>query len=299
MIEERGHSGDFRLTYKGDEAYKVETRQTLSGLANGWYSLSSWIRSSGGQNDVYIALNCGGDEKQVHLPPTTPGYRWIQLQVSNQVIDGQCIIRLYSDAIADTWASFDDIVLVPGQKNLSILGADISSLKKSEDMGGIYKYSDGTEADAIQILKDNGLNYARLRVFVEPADGYHGKSELLEMAVRLKNKGIKLLVDFHYSDNWADPGKQNKPSAWKDFDFQQLKNAIYEHTYDVCNSLVEQGTPPDMIQVGNEINAGMLWPDGDYNHFDNLADLLKEGYRAVKRMLRHNAGDASYRRRWG
>jgi arabinogalactan endo-1,4-beta-galactosidase len=149
-------------------------------------------------------------------------------------------------------------------------------------MGGVYKYSDGSEADALQILKDNGLNYARLRVWVDPADGYHGKAELLEMAVRLKDLGIKLLVDFHYSDNWADPGKQNKPAAWKDYDFDQLQKAVYEHTFDICKSLVDQGTPPDMIQVGNEINAGMLWPDGDYNHFDNLAAFLKEGYRAVK-----------------
>ncbi len=89
-------------------------------------------------------------------------------------------------------------------------------------------------------------------------------------------------MDFHYSDNWADPGKQIKPAAWKDYDFEQLKKAVYDHTFDVCSSLVAQGTPPDMVQVGNEINAGMLWPDGDYEHMDNLAALLKEGYQAVK-----------------
>jgi arabinogalactan endo-1,4-beta-galactosidase len=282
MIEDRGHSGNFRLTHKGVEAYQVETWQTISALANEWYTLRAWIRSSGGQNAVYLALKCSSEEKRVYVPLTTPGYRWIQLSVSNQVTDGKCTISLYSDGNSNTWASFDDIELVPGQSMLSILGADISSLKKSEDLGGVYKYSDGTQADAIQILKDQGLNYARLRVWVDPIDGYHGKAEILEMAIRLKSLGIKLLVDFHYSDNWADPGKQIKPAAWKDFDFEQLKRAVYEHTYDVCNSLVLQGTPPDMVQVGNEINAGMLWPDGDYNHFDNLAALLKEGYQAVK-----------------
>jgi arabinogalactan endo-1,4-beta-galactosidase len=240
------------------------------------------VRSSGGQNEVFIALKSGNEEQRVYVPPTTPGYRWILLSLSKQLTSGECTIGLYSDGNPGTWASFDDVELVPGQSKLSILGADISSLHKSEDMGGVYKYSDGSEADALQILKDNGLNYARLRVWVDPADGYHGKAELLEMAVRLKDLGIKLLVDFHYSDNWADPGKQNKPAAWKDYDFDQLQKAVYEHTFDICKSLVDQGTPPDMIQVGNEINAGMLWPDGDYNHFDNLADLLKEGYRAVK-----------------
>lgn len=282
LIEDRGHSGNFRLTHKGGVAYQVETSQTMSGLANEWYTLGAWVRSSGGQNAVYIALKCGSEEKRAYVPPTTPGYRWIQLTVSNQVTDGECTISLYSDGNPDTWASFDDIELVPSQSTLSILGADISSLKKSEDLGGIYKYSDGTQADALQILKDSGLNYARLRVWVDPIDGYHGKTEILEMAVRLKSLGIKLLVDFHYSDNWADPGKQIKPAAWKDFDLEQLKKTVYEHTFDVCKSLVAQGTPPDMVQVGNEINAGMLWPDGDYNHFDNLAALLKEGYHAVK-----------------
>ncbi len=282
IIEENGHLSDFRLTHKGSQNYQVKTFQDVPGLVNGWYTLRAWVRSSGGQDEAYIALECGDEERKAYLPPTTPGYRWIQLTVSNLVTDGRCTISLYSDGTADTWASFDDIELIPGRVSLSILGADISSLKKSEDLGGVYRDADGTEGDALQILKDHGLNYARLRVWVDPADGYHGKEEILEMALRLKSLGIKLLVDFHYSDNWADPGKQIKPAAWKDYDFEQLKTAVYDHTFDVCNSLVAQGTPPDIVQVGNEINAGMLWPDGDYNHMDNLAELLKEGYRAVK-----------------
>ena len=282
ISEDRGHSGDFRLTHKAAGDYKAETWQAVSGLANDWYTLRAWVRSSGGQNEVYLALKCGEQEKRVYVPPTTPGYRWISLVVSNRVTDRGCTISLNSDGNPDTWASFDDIELVPGRVALTYLGADISSLKKSEDKGGVYKYSDGRQADALQILKDYGMNNARLRVWVNPADGYHNKAELLEMATRLKSHGMKLLVDFHYSDNWADPGKQNKPAAWKDYDFEQLKQAVYDHTFDVCSSLVAQGTPPDMVQVGNEINAGMLWPDGDYNHFDNLAALIKEGYQAVK-----------------
>jgi len=211
-----------------------------------------------------------------------PGYRWIQLVVSNQAAGGKCTISLHSDGNPETWASFDDIELIPGRAELFILGADISSLKKSEDKGGIYREADGTKQDALKILKDHGLNYARLRVWMNPADGYHNKAELLTMASRLKSQGIKLLVDFHYSDSWADPGKQNKPTAWAHDDFEQLKKDVYDHTFDVCNSLVAQGTPPDMVQIGNEINAGILWPDGKYDHMDNLAALLKEGYKAVK-----------------
>jgi arabinogalactan endo-1,4-beta-galactosidase len=281
-VEDRGRSGDFRLTHQGAQDYQVETWQSISGLANEWYTLRGWVRSSSGLNSSFIALKCGSEEKRVHVPSTSPGYRWIQLTVSNLVTDGQCTISLYSDGNAGTWVSFDDIELVSGRSALSILGADISSLKKSEDMGGTYRYADGREADALEILKDHGLNYARLRVWVDPADGYHNMERVLEMALRLKSLDIKLLVDFHYSDDWADPGKQIKPAAWKDYDFEQLKQAVYDHTFDVCSGLVNQGTPPEMIQVGNEINAGMLWPDGSYEHMDNLAALLKEGYQAVR-----------------
>jgi len=285
LLEENGYSGTFRLTHKSSETYVVDTSQVVSGLGNGWYTLRAWVRSSGKQVELYLALKCGSQEKRVSVPATTPGYRWLQLVVSNQVTDGQCTISLHSFGTPDSWASFDDIELVPGQAALSILGADISSLHKSEDKGGVYKYSDGTQADALQILKDNGMNYARLRIWVDPADGYHNKAEILAMASRLKSLGIKLLVDFHYSDDWADPGKQYKPAAWKDYDFDGLKQALYDHTFDVCNSLVAQGTPPDMIQVGNEINSGILWPDGhtwDPPQWDNLAQLLTAGYNAVK-----------------
>jgi arabinogalactan endo-1,4-beta-galactosidase len=284
-LDDNGHSGNFRLTHQAEEAYQVETSQSVSDLADGWYTLRGWARSSGGQKAVYLALKCGDEEKRVHVPPTTPGYRWLHLSVSNQSTDGRCTISLYSDGNPDTWASFDDIELTQGQMELSMLGADISSLNKSEDLGGIYKDADGTPQDALQILKDHGMNYARLRVWVDPADGYHDKKEILEMAKRLKEKDIKLLVDFHYSDNWADPGKQYKPAAWEAYDFEELKQALYDHTFDVCNSLVEQGTPPDMVQIGNEINSGMLWPDGhtwDPPNWDNLGELLTAGYDAVK-----------------
>jgi arabinogalactan endo-1,4-beta-galactosidase len=102
------------------------------------------------------------------------------------------------------------------------------------------------------------------------------------MAKRLKEQKIDLLVDFHYADNWADPGKQPKPKVWEDLDFEGLKQAVYAHTYDICSALKEQGTPPAMVQIGNEINNGMIWPDGKNGEdFTQLAQLLKEGIRAV------------------
>ena len=167
--------------------------------------------------------------------------------------------------------------------SLLIRGADISSLKKSEDCGGIYRDREGVPGDALQILKEHGLNYARLRVWLNSPDGYHGKAQLLEMARRLRDMGIPLLVDFHYTDTWADPGKQPKPAAWQGLTFDELKNALYEYTCDILGALAAQGTPPGMVQVGNEINNGMVWPDGsNEKKFDALYELVSAGVRAVR-----------------
>lgn len=279
-IESDGHASPSRLTHG---AGKLETTQTLKDIPNGWYTLRAWVRSSGGQSEAHIALkDCGGEEQHAAVPIVKTD-TWLRIVVSAQVSTGQCTLSLASEAEGEEWVSFDDVELIPGRAALSIMGADISSLKKSEDKGGVYAYEDGTPADALKILHDHGLNYARIRVWLASPDGYHGKAQLLELAKRLKQQGIKLLVDFHYSDVWADPGKQFKPAAWETLDFDGLKKAVYDHTYDVCNALKAQGTPPDMVQIGNEITNGMLWPDGKNDQsFDNLAALLKEGQRAVK-----------------
>ncbi|MBI9050635.1 MAG: arabinogalactan endo-1,4-beta-galactosidase [Anaerolineaceae bacterium] len=280
MIEADGYESESRLTHSGDTH---ETTQLLTDMPNGWVTLRAWVRSSGKQSSAGIALkNCRTEDAYATVPIVKPGV-WMQIVVSTKVRGGQCTISMYSETEPEEWVSFDELTLESGQTALSVIGADISSLKKSEDMGGQYFYQDGTPGDALQIMKDAGMNYARIRVWVNSADGYHGKQQLLDMAKRLDDKGMQLLVDFHYSDTWADPGKQYKPVEWEEYDFENLKQAVYDHTYDVCSSLKKQGTPPAMMQIGNEINHGLLWPDGkndkDWTH---LAALLKEGAQAVK-----------------
>jgi arabinogalactan endo-1,4-beta-galactosidase len=102
------------------------------------------------------------------------------------------------------------------------------------------------------------------------------------MASRIKAQGMKLLIDFHYSDSWADPGKQVKPAAWNSLSFTQLRDALYNHTFDITSSLANQGTPADMVQIGNEINPGMLLPSGSTSNWANLATLLTAGANAAK-----------------
>ena len=280
VVEPDGYESEKRLTHPGGNA-PVESIQKISDITNGWYTLKVWVKSTGKQKEAYIALKNCGEDAQASVPIIRE--KWLLVVVSAKVTQNQCTISLYSDTEEGESVSFDNVEMVPGRAELTVMGADISSLKKSEELGGVYAYEDGAKGDALKILKDHGMNYARIRVWVDSPDGYHGKEQLLEMAKRLKQNQIKLLVDFHYSDTWADPGKQFKPAAWKDYDFKELKQAVYDHTYDVCDSLKQQGTPPDMVQIGNEITNGMLWPDGKNDKsFDNLAALLKEGYRAVK-----------------
>ncbi|MFI5161506.1 MAG: glycosyl hydrolase 53 family protein [Sphingobacteriales bacterium] len=180
-------------------------------------------------------------------------------------------------------------VYKPHKVKDKILGADISFLPELESRG--VKFSDnGVPKDAIQILKDHGFNYIRLRIFNDPAapkgyspgKGFCDLEHTKAMAKRVKAAGMKLLLDFHYSDTWADPGKQFKPAAWEGEDFPALKKSIHDFTVKVMRELKDQGTTPDMVQVGNEINHGMIWPDGAVNNLDTLAQFLYAGVTGVK-----------------
>ncbi|MGW1783344.1 glycoside hydrolase family 53 protein [Streptomyces sp. NPDC002143] len=281
FAETGGHSGSYRLTHWASTAYKVETYQYLSGLTNGAYKLSAWVRSGGGQNSAYIALkNCGSSEQRTDLPVSSSG--WVHIVTPINVTNNQCTVSINSDANAGNWINVDDLTFTSGTTGLSIKGSDISSLAKSEAKGGVYRTSSGTAGDAVTILKNAGMNYARLKVWVDPADGYNNKTRVLAVAKRVKAAGMKLLVDFHYSDTWADPGVQTKPAAWSGHSYSQLKTDVYNHTYDVLNALKAQGTTADMVQVGNEINGGMMWSEGSTDNWGQLAGLLNSGYDAVK-----------------
>jgi len=174
-----GHNGAFRLAHWADVPYRVETTQKLNDLQPGWYTLRVWVERSAGQNDAWIGLRgCGGPSTQTAVP-VAPW--WVQVVVSTFVTGHSCTIVLHTNAAAAEWTNFDDVEFVAGRASLSILGADVSSLAKSEDLGGVYRWESGRRGDALAILKAHGLNWVRLRVFVNPADGYHGTAELLDI----------------------------------------------------------------------------------------------------------------------
>ena len=165
-------------------------------------------------------------------------------------------------------------------------GADVGWLSQMEATGYKFYDTDGTEKNCLQLLKDRGINTIRLRVFVNPSNdrtnGHCSKDETVAMALRAKNLGMRIMIDFHYSDSWADPAHQTKPAAWANHTFPTLLTDVYNHTFDVLTSLKTAGVTPEWVQIGNEIPSGMLWPDGSYTNFGQLAQLLNKGYEATK-----------------
>lgn len=183
-----------------------------------------------------------------------------------------------------------DVQIIPSPKiEQEMIGADISFLPQLEYQGMKF-YDNGEENDAIEILKNHGFNTIRLRIFVNPENengyapdqGFCGLDSTLMMARRVKEAGLNLLLDFHYSDTWADPQKQFKPEAWEGLPFEKLTMTLKDYTKSVLLQLKEQGTMPDMVQVGNEINHGIVWPEGHISNLDSLAELLKAGVQGVR-----------------
>ena len=177
-----------------------------------------------------------------------------------------------------------------------IAGADVSHLVFFEERGIVYR-DNGQPQDALALLKQRDLNCARLRLFTSSAqqaqaDPYNAINNLgytLPLAVRARQAGLQLLLDFHYSDSWADPGKQTKPAAWTNLSFAQLEQRMYEYNSNTIAAFKAAGAMPEYVQVGNEIIQGLLWPDGKVGgssdtpaQWQKLGVLLKAAIRGIK-----------------
>jgi arabinogalactan endo-1,4-beta-galactosidase len=177
-----------------------------------------------------------------------------------------------------------------------IAGADVSHLTFFEERGIVYR--DGGQAqDALVLLKQRGLNCARLRLFTSgplqaQADPYNSINNLeytLPLAGRAQRAGLQLLLDFHYSDSWADPGKQTKPAAWTNLTFAQLEQQMYDYNSNTIATFKAAGLMPEYVQVGNEIIQGVLWPDGKVGgssdtpaQWQKFGTLMKAAIRGIK-----------------
>lgn len=162
-------------------------------------------------------------------------------------------------------------------------GADVSWVTQMEQSNYRFYNEAGTAQDLFQLLRDHDMNAVRLRVWVNPAGGWNGVNDVVAKAVRAQKLGFRVMIDFHYSDSFADPGKQTKPAAWQNYAFGQLLTAVYDHTTTVLDSLKKHNITPEWVQVGNETDDGMLWPEGRAStNMANFARLVDQGYAAVK-----------------
>lgn len=179
--------------------------------------------------------------------------------------------------------SGSDTVPVTPTTSFFAKGADVSWLTQMEAAGIKFYNSTGTQQECMQLLKNTGMNSIRLRVWVNPVSNWNNTADVVAKAIRAKNLGMKIMIDFHYSDSWADPGQQTKPVAWTGQDVATLQTSVYNHTLSVMNALKTNGITPDWVQVGNETNDGMLWPEGKASvNMANYAKFVISGYNAVK-----------------
>ena len=150
-----------------------------------------------------------------------------------------------------------------GQDQLTFAkGADIGWATEMASEGIRFYNSAGEERECTALMKELGFDAVRFRVWVNPSDGWCGKEDVVAKAKTAKNLDMRIMINFHYSDWWADPGKQNKPEAWKDYSTEELCGAIADHTRDVLSALKDEGITPEWVQVGNETSDGMLWDTG-------------------------------------
>ena len=193
-----------------------------------------------------------GSARRADRTPRRGVPAWLPATVAaTALLIGGCVSQNHTESAANSAAS--------AKPSPFYLGADISTLSEVERRGGVYVDGD-KPGDALAIFMKHGWTCFRLRIWVNPRNGVNGLEYTTALAKRIKAAGGTFMLDFHYSDWWADPQKQNKPAAWAKLDFDALVNQVESYTAHVIKTLKDAGATPDFVQVGNEITGGTLWP---------------------------------------
>ncbi|MNW35384.1 Endo-1,4-beta-xylanase A precursor [compost metagenome] len=305
-VVEPGYDSAYSLSHGGTEAYRVATSQTISGLKEGYYTLTGWTQSSGGQKAAYLfANNNGTSESRTALPMSSD---WTKVTVRGiHVTTGQVTVGLYSDAKARQWAKLDFVELVRDDRPHRLLkGGDVSEITYVESLGGKYYDRNGVEKDPFQILKENGQDIVRLRLYENPGkgrgdgtyyvpEGFMDKADILKLAKRAKNAGMQIVFSFHYSDYWSNGSIQIIPHKWQEqinglandaAKVDKLEQLVAEYTEEIMQALKDQGTTPEYVSLGNEMQSGILYPYGRAKDgtWENLGRFLTAGSNAVKKV---------------
>lgn len=296
--------GAFSVSGNG---YESRISQTVTGIENGVYDITAYVTSSDVSGTAYLYAKTEGHTMASTALPQTDSA--MKITVPGVIVDnGSCDIGLY--AAGSSSVTLDNVSMSPSENTRVDLlkGGEISKLTYVEDNGAKFYFEDGTEGDALQIMAENGFNLARIRLLDDPGkghgdgeyylpEGYMTEEDCLRLARRAKDKGMKICFTFAYSDYWVDGEKQMVPYAWQQEITAQglkgeslvsyLEDKVYSYTADVMKKLIAQGTQPEYVSVGNEIQVGMLFNkqssnNGLYNNASYLARLLSAGAKAVR-----------------
>lgn len=298
------YEGQKCLGYWYDDDYTVDTYQIITGLENGYYTLTAWTYSGGSHDACYLYAEPAWVSESRTGVPKSEG--WTQVFIRGiHVTDGTLRIGLYCEGKEGSWVKVDKMELVKDDRSFDFLiGGDVSQVSYVEAMGGKFYDTDGNEKDVFQILKENGHNVVRLRIYNNPgkgrgdgsyylAENFMNKDDILRLARRAKSAGFKIVLTFHYSDYWTNGATQIIPHDWQKIiagipddegKVDKLEELVYEYTKEIMEAMAKQGTTPEFVSLGNEIQEGMLYPYGKAASatWPNLARFLKAGYNAVK-----------------
>ena len=235
--------------------------KTVNGIpaVDGIRSICAGDVNNNGIDDIFISkLNSNyfgtSDHKFVLDQNLTKGTDNIKYSSTCAFVDydnDEHLDLLYFGDDVTPWTTGKKPIVLPVLKGNYAKGADVGWLSEMEAKGKKFYTSDGVEKDLFDVLKSKGINSIRLRVWVNPPKSYSNKADVVALAVRAKNKGMRLMINFHYSDGWADNKSQRKPKAWKDYNFEELKKAVYDHTFEVLSALKSNNVVPEWVQVGN------------------------------------------------
>lgn len=282
LLNGNAFSGSWSLLQSNSTPYQSETSQLVSHLPNGYYKLTAMVKNSGGQNVCALS----GNGNMTSLPVSA---QWTNIIVRGiNVTNGECLVSIdTSDGTGGDWCQVDSIQLIKDDIPYTLLkGGDVSELTYVEQGGGVYYETNGIATPCLQILKNHGCNIVRLRLYNNPSPansdlpvGIQSPTNILDLARQAQSLGLQIELTFYYSDGWAN----NVPHAWTNDTFAQLTNAVYNFTTNFMSEMQAQGTTPQYVSLGNEINnGGILLPYGSTTNWPQLAQLLKVGYAAVK-----------------
>lgn len=287
--------------------YETRISQKVQNIENGTYDLTAYVSNTDILGISYIYAKTEGHTMASTSIPISENLQ--RIVVPGIIVNGgKCDVGVYING--SSTISLDNLTLVKSEETRVqfLKGGEISKLTYVEDRGGKFYRADGSEGDALQIMAENGFNLARIRVLNNPGkghsdgeyylpSGYQNEEDCLEMARRARAKGMKILFSFAYSDTWSDGANQIIPYDWQEYInanklsgealYEYLETQVYEYTKDIMQKLIAQGTCPEFVSIGNEMQAGLFYGNYKsgsslYNNPNMLARFVNAGSKAVR-----------------